>query len=546
MIFVFLLVFLLFSTDISAENCDLPFIAVPELLHQEGAENRCRFNSLIHINPEDRAAIDYFEMQNPIPSDSFSILPRGFYDTRNSMKSFYPVFPYLNGVKKNDRWKSYWQIVSKMGVSYYFSNRDGNYIPNAGGRIFDKGSTMIMNQSGHAVFLDSWAFYWETEEKNYFDSGSSIKSADVGFRRFYAKMKMWKLSIMAGKDTVHLGPGEYGMLISSNSEPFYMVKVQNEQTIHLGGDWNFIFFNGWLREEREVSANPQILAMRLTYRPPKMFSFFELGMTRSMMYGGDDKPGYVLTEYPYLIAGISDNVPGSKWDVDSFAAIDFTFNIPMYKLNPKIKLFKFYFQESGTDIKAVWQTEDKIHSFNQAAKEFKYMLPYVLFKFLERAYLLGLTVSTEKDIMRLEYTKTSLLHYVHHNYPGEGFTYHGLSLGHPLGRNHQAIRFNHRHFFNNAFSFKWEIGFYQYGGTKEDGTKKFTMIYPLFSLKEGLVRRGYAALWLDWVFYGHLVRGYVSVDAGPKTDEDPSPVKIKPKDKASTNVLTGLSVTLRF
>ena len=82
-------------------------------------------------------------------------------------------------------------------------------------------------------------------------------------------MKMWKLSIMAGKDTVHLGPGEYGLLISSNAEPFYMVKVQNEQTIQLGGDWNFIFFNGWLSEEREMSSNPQLLAIvRARYKQP--------------------------------------------------------------------------------------------------------------------------------------------------------------------------------------------------------------------------------------------------------------------------------------
>lgn len=548
MIFVFILFFIFFSTGIFAEECNSPFIAVPELFHKEGAENRCKFNPLIHLNPEDRAAIDYFEMQNPTPLDSFSILPRGFYDTKKNMKSLYPVFPYLNGVQKNDRWKSYWQIVSKMGLSYYFSNKKGNFIPNAGGRIFDKGSTMIMNQSGHAVFLDSWAFFWELEEKNTFDSGSSIRSTDVGFRRFYAKLKMWKLAIMAGKDTVHLGPGEYGMLISSNAEPFYLVKIQNERTIHLGGDWNFIFFNGWLDEERSGrdASNPQVLAMRLTYRPPKMGSFFELGITRSMMYGGDGRPSYDLTDYPYLITGISDNVPYSKWDADSYAAIDFTFNIPMHKLNPQIKLFKFYFQESGTDIKAVWQIEDRITSFSQFRKEFTSLLPYMLFRFLERAYLLGLVVATEKDIMRLEYTKTSLCHYQHHLYHEKGLTYHDLSMGHPFGRNHQAIRFNHRHWFNNSASFKWEIGFYQLEASKEDSSKNFTMIYPLFSLKEGLVRRGYATLWLDWVFYGHLVRGYVSVDAGPKTDENISPIKVSVKNKPSADVLTGVSVTLRF
>lgn len=537
MIFVVILIFLLISTEISAGECDNSFIVLPKIYQKEGEKNRCRFNPLLHVNTEDRSVYDYFEMQNSTPKDSFSIFPRGFYDTKDDLKSFYPILPFVNGVKKEDRWKNSWQIVSKVGAGYYFANKDGSFIPGAGGRKFDKGSTMITSQSGNAVFLDSWAFYWELEEKNNFKSGNSIASTDVSFRRFYAKMKMWKLSIMAGKDTVHLGPGEYGMLISANAEPFYMVKIQNEQTIHLGGDWNFIFFNGWLREDREMSSNPQLLAMRLTYRPPKMFSFFELGMTRSMMYGGSGRPDYVLTDYPYLIAGVSDNVPRSKWDADSYAAIDFTFNIPMYKLNPAIKVFKFYLQESATDIKAVWQVEDKL----------ELMLPYLLFDFLERGYLVGIFAATEKDVMRLEYTKTSLSHYRHHLYTGEGFTYHGLSLGHPFGRNHQAIRFNHRHYFNPFFSFKWEVGYYQLdGAVKQDKNMKFTAIYPFFSLRDGIVRRGYATIWLDWIFYGHLVRGYVSVDAGPKSDGDDSPINVKVQDRATADILTGISVILKF
>ena len=537
MTFIFLLLFLLFSTEIFAEECDGSFIVLPKIYQKEGEENKCRFNPLIHINTEDRSVYDYFEAQNSTPKDSFSILPRGFYDTKDDLKSLYPILPFVNGVTKDDRWKSYWQIVSKVGAGYYFSNKDGNFIPGAGGRKFDKGSTMITSQGGNAVFLDSWAFYWELEEKNTFKSGSAIASTDVDLRRFYAKFKMWKLSIMAGKDTVHLGPGEYGMLLSSNADPFYMVKIQNERTIHLGGDWNLFFVNGWLREEREDVSNPQLLAMRLTYRPPKMFSFFELGMTRAMMYGGDGRPSYSLTEYPYLIAGSSDNVPGSKWDADSFAAVDFTFNIPMYKLNPAIKVFKVYFQESGTDIRAVWQVEDKV----------ELMLPYLLFEFLERGYLLGIFAATERDIMRLEYSKTSLSHYWHHIYKKEGYTLHGLSLGHPFGTNHQAIRFNHRHYFSNTFSLKWELGYYQLGGAvKQDKKMKVTAIYPFFSLRDGIVRRGYATLWLDWIFYGHLIRGYVSVDAGPKSDEDLSASHISVKDESSVDVLTGLSVILKF
>ena len=73
-----------------------------------------------------------------------------------------------------------------------------------------------------------------------------------------------------------------------------------------------------------------------------------------------------------------------------------------------------------------------------------------------------------------------------------------------------------------------------------------TAIYPLFSLRDGILRRGYGNIWLDWVFYGHLIRGYFSVDAGPKTDVDRSASQISIKDEASVDILTGLSVILKF
>jgi hypothetical protein len=73
-----------------------------------------------------------------------------------------------------------------------------------------------------------------------------------------------------------------------------------------------------------------------------------------------------------------------------------------------------------------------------------------------------------------------------------------------------------------------------------------TAIYPFFTLRDGIVRRGYGTLWFDWVFYGHLVRAYVSVDAGPKTDTNVSPIKVSVKDEASADVVSGISVILKF
>jgi len=294
---------------------------------------------------------------------------------------------------------------------------------------------------------------------------------------------------------------------------------------------------GWLNDERDDVSNPEIFAMRMTYRPQGSFDFFELGMTRTMMYSGDGMYHYKIIDYPMLISGIKDNQPRGKFDADSYGGIDFTFNIPFYKLAPELKVFKLYFEESGTDIKAIWQVEDAG----------KFNFPYILFTFYERAYLAGIFIGLENDAMRLEYTKTAISFYKHHLYPSEGYSFRGMSLGHPLGNNHQALKFNHTHWFNNGFSFKWEVGYYQLPGIdRNDKNKYFSAFFPMFSLDEGLIRRGYFSLWADWVVYGHILRGYFSLDSGPKSDSDPRPSKITVSDKATVDTTLGFSFLLKF
>ncbi len=528
--FVFFIL-LLFNALYS--ECVGGFIAEPLLKHAKDNEERCVYNPLININAEDRLAVDYLEARFGVPADSFTILPRGFYDTFSDLRSNYRINPFTHGINK----KNYWQILSTTGFEYFYANRNGNFIPGSSGRIFKKDSTFILSQSGNMVLLNSLGLYWELNEKNYYDDKGSWQSFDVEMRRMYAKLKLWKFSFLAGKDTLHLGPGEYGMILSSNAAPYWMVKIQNEETLRWWGDWNFVFMKGWLNEERDDVSDPEIMGMRMTYRPQGLFDFFELGMSRTMIYSGRGKYEYKAYEYPILVSGAKDNDPGGKYDADSYGEIDLTFHIPLHRLIPAVKVLKFYYEEGGTDINGIWQIDD-LGSVT---------FPYVLFKFYEKCYMLGLFMALENDVFRLEYTKTARSFYRHHTYSIDGYSYEDMSLGHPLGRNHQAIRFNHRHWFNDSFSFKWEIGFYQKPAAKESDHDKYVgAIFPLFSLDEGLVRRGYFSLWTDWIIYGHILRSYFSVDAGPKSDSDPNPVMTDVSDKATADITLGFSAIFKF
>jgi hypothetical protein len=180
-----------------------------------------------------------------------------------------------------------------------------------------------------------------------------------------------------------------------------MILFQTEKPLILLGDWDFIFLKGWLPEDREDVDNPEILALRLLWKP---VSFLELGATRSELYGGEGRPGYNLTEYPTLILGTKDNVSG-KFDNDGYGGYDIAVYLPLKKLIPSVKQAKLYYENTGTDIKAFWQEEDKGK------------VPFPFFALTKHGLKYGISFSTGRDIIGLEYVITSEDTYKHHNYP---------------------------------------------------------------------------------------------------------------------------------
>jgi len=92
--------------------------------------------------------------------------------------------------------------------------------------------------------------------------------------------------------------------------------------------------------------------MRIVYRP---FSILEIGGTRTTLFGGKGRPSYSFDEYFKVFWGTDENIPGSKYDNDGYAAYDISLKLPFI---PYFKQFKLYFQKAGTDIKAPWQKED--------------------------------------------------------------------------------------------------------------------------------------------------------------------------------------------
>ncbi|MCK5808229.1 hypothetical protein KAH37_04500 [bacterium] len=426
--------------------------------------------------------------------------------------------------------KNYMMPVSFIKTMVGGSNKPGFLIPNQDG-LQMQDITFITDWGGRMLLADRALFHWE------FRHTFTTKEVKHEIHKLYLKYKMGKLSFEGGKDSIKLGPGAYGMLLDNSADPYWMVKVQTDKSLVGGGYWDFIFMHGWLKDQRDDYNNPKLMAARLTWRMPGVMDFIRLGATHTLMYGGDGREKIKPYELPWLFLGVSDNQPQTKYDADSFGSIDLTIFIPFHRINPKIRHFSLYLQEGGTDIKAVWQIED--------AGEFA--VPYGLFRFYEREYIVGMAMGLEHHAFRLEYSKTAYSFYQHHMYPKQGYSYNGVSLGDPVGNNFQRILFRHSWIPSRQFSLMYEIGYYQGPAhSHTDHEQKWFATSPIFSTGENIFHRGYLHIDTKYSFYPFRVGFVGKIDGGDGHDANDEPAHIEFSPVATLNFSIALSFDIIF
>jgi len=311
------------------------------------------------------------------------------------------------------------------------------------GRKFKEGWNGFLSFGGEVSDDKYLLAHYEISSK-YWESGNKLE-----LRRGYLKISSRYLAFVAGKDSVNIGPGYWGQILSNNAEPFMMVRVQTESPLVFLGKWKFIVLKGWLKEDRLDRDDPEIFVLRGVYKP---IDLVEIGATRGIFYGGKGRLGYSIFEYPKLLIGDEENVPRSRYDNDSYGQLDFTFYLPS-KMKPSwIRTLKVYYSKAGTDMKAWWQKEDRSFEY------FDGWLP-LGFDFLSSSKQIGLFFSTKNNIFRIEYTGIHPNFYIHHHYPIDGYSYKNLSLGYPIGRDVHSVFFKHIHINQQAF-LQYMIGYY--------------------------------------------------------------------------------------
>ncbi len=242
--------------------------------------------------------------------------------------------------------------VSSLKTTFLalYTNEEAGFIEGRSGLQFRKGMNLIAFEGGNITYGEHLAIVYQLKQTAW----DKLVKGEVF--RAYLKYRFGKTALEIGKDNVALGPGEFGgLLLSSNAEPYPLVKWATEEPLQMLGEWDFTLMNGWMLNDTAIDPkNSQIFALRIAYRPA---AWLELGGTRLEHYGGEGRPGYTLPEYWQILVGTNDNISGSKYDNDGFFSIDGTIHLPLNRLWPSVTDTALYFEEAGGDINAFWQNK---------------------------------------------------------------------------------------------------------------------------------------------------------------------------------------------
>lgn len=408
--------------------------------------------------------------------------------------------------------------LDSVTSKFYFADEKVTFLEGQSGLKLKRGANLFLFEDGFYKPGDKAIFYYQLKQTvNHGERTSEV------FRAYF-KYTLGKISLQLGQDSVNIGPGKYGILLSNNAAPFPMLKLQTEEKLRFAGLWDFTILNGWLNEKRMDTDNPRIFLVRLGWQP---VNWLEIAGTRNTMYGGTGRPGYHPWEYPALFFGKDENTSGGRFDNDGYVGWDATIHLPAEKWSGgRLKTAKLYYSDNGTDMRAFWQKEDR---------HMKYYPPFG-FRFMLTAYIGGLYMETEKDAFRFEFMNTNPLFYIHHYYNFDGYTYKGLSLGEPYGRNIIHTFFTHNRKLNDRTSFEYTLGCVKQPAFKA----KYETTMPTSA------QRYYLTLSGSRRYHSTTLEPYIRLDKTRNYDTDPLPTQYNIVKKDKLFLTIGLSSTFKF
>lgn len=192
------------------------------------------------------------------------------------------------------------------------------------GRSRADGGNLEFNAQIEARLFDRLLLTWRPELAQREDDGSSFATLAA-----MAAVSCKGVEFSVGRQSLWWGQGRHGsLLLTNNAQPLDMLRLTNPSPLQLPwllkhlGPFRFDLFVSRLDEDRIVSK-PYFGGMRFNIKPSR---YFELGASRTVMFGGDGRPQVDAGDFLTIVGG--ENLSGAEDTSNSIAGVDALINVP--------------------------------------------------------------------------------------------------------------------------------------------------------------------------------------------------------------------------
>ncbi len=288
-----------------------------------------------------------------------------------------------------------------------------SYVENNDSLLLNKNNNGIDIEKGSNLRLES-IFSVNYKNAGFFVSPyfiSNERYEQLSFNEFYGLFNCKKLEISFGKESQWWGGGQNGsILLSNNAEGLNVFKISNSTPIDFIVPFRFTFFISKLENNRADVKSPYMNGVRFTLKP---FQYFEIGLSKTALYGGKGRKNDLGAFFDSLIGNKEKNTTNNPNNEpgDQRAGFDFKLIVPN-----QFQPFTFYIEAIGEDV----------------SKDFPYPYKYA---FIYSLYLPKILTLDKLELL-VEHADTVYrqknIWYNHHIFT-QGYTYKGDIIGHYMG-----------------------------------------------------------------------------------------------------------------
>jgi hypothetical protein len=213
--------------------------------------------------------------------------------------------------------------LDKVQLQGAFSTRRAHLVNSLGAKFQEGfgGRLALQNRAQIGDFL-SFYLYPEAQANEEFTSARLIQG--------YAKLTLFNVELLAGRDSLWWGPGFRGsMLFSNNAGPLDQVRLGTAEPVVLPwlfkylGPMKLVLFVAQLEDDRDV-PHAKVGGIRIDLSPVR---FLEIGLARAFQFDGRGR-GTRASDFPEILFTQGSDASRSPVNVNNLLSFDATLRIP--------------------------------------------------------------------------------------------------------------------------------------------------------------------------------------------------------------------------